>query len=278
MEKRQQEKCNSQKVSKRTAANPQQERREELDFREELKQRSNRGIDVASLEERLGSKSTAKYSPKQQDFRHLLRQQTDPSTTKLDSNTTANSTRAAVAVNHHDKRKQHVHGAGIHHLSPRHQEGRIQTESYSKSSKVSGKRDTAAAASAVNHQRHQQYHPEANSQPMSLHYRHQDRGRISDDGDHDGGVMRPGFRGGGGDRFQRSEVRVQEEKGVAGNTQSRLHASPPLRDMYSRARQQQQPSTAASNQSRDHQGQLDLYDRNQGLEETGLNYDFETQF
>lgn len=106
MEKRQQEKgisiSTKQKVSK--PAHLQHEGQEDLDFREELKQKSNRGINVASLEERLGSKSTAKYSPRQQDFRHLLRRQTDHS--RVDSNTTANGTlRAAAAVNHH-KRQQ----------------------------------------------------------------------------------------------------------------------------------------------------------------------------
>lgn len=113
MEKRQQEKA-SPKTTKQNARKPahlQQERQEDLDFREELRQKSNRPVNVASLEERLGSKSTAKYSPRQQDFRHLLRRQTDHS--RVDSNTTAaNSTRAA-AVNHqniHAQQRQVVEG------------------------------------------------------------------------------------------------------------------------------------------------------------------------
>lgn len=123
MEKRQQGKDDS--TTKRKAGKPahvQQERQEELDLREELKQRSNKAVNVASLEERLGSKSTAKYSPRQQDFRHLLRRQPDHS--RIDSNTAAAGGTRAATVDHQRYQQQYQkqqHGAGVH-LSPMHQD------------------------------------------------------------------------------------------------------------------------------------------------------------
>ena len=103
IEKRQQEKA-SPKTTKQKVRKPahlQSEGQEDLDFKEELRQKSDRPVNVASLEERLGSRSTAKYSPKQQDFRHLLRRQTDHS--RVDSNTAAaNGTRASAAANNHN--------------------------------------------------------------------------------------------------------------------------------------------------------------------------------
>ena len=270
MEKREQEKgisTTKQKVSK--PAQLQQERQDrEVDFREELKQRSNRGINVASLEERLGSTSTAKYSPRQQDFRHLLRRQTDHSS--VDSNTTGSSTRAAAAAVDHHKREQlpwQQHGAGIHHrLSPsRHQERRVQTQ-HSKidpNSKVGGKKDAAVSS---NYQRHQQYHGQ-NGRGARPSPRHQDRGRVRENGDHSG-AMRPGFRGGSGDRLPRSEE--MEGRVEAGN--GRLHGAL-VRDGHEQA-----GSWSTSQHHQHHQVGLLGHERDQGLEEDEVNYDFETQF
>ena len=75
MEQRQQEKerfTKQQRQRPGKSTNLRETQDEAEDFRRQLKERSQ-AIDVASLEERLGSKSVTRSSPQQQDFRHLLR-------------------------------------------------------------------------------------------------------------------------------------------------------------------------------------------------------------
>ena len=92
IEKRQQEKEHPMKKTKSNKQAHWKERKAE-DFRKELKQRSQ-GINVASLEDRLGSKSAVNPSPQQQDFRHILRpsRQTDNARPRLDTDTPAMAT------------------------------------------------------------------------------------------------------------------------------------------------------------------------------------------
>lgn len=73
-EQRQQEKERFTKQQQRVgkSTNLREKKDEAEDFRRQLKERSQ-AINVASLEERLGSKSATRPSPQQQDFRHLLR-------------------------------------------------------------------------------------------------------------------------------------------------------------------------------------------------------------
>lgn len=116
MEKRKQEKTDSTKQRTNKPVRLQQERREDL--REELKQRSQAAVDVASLEEKLTSRSAARYSPRQQDFRHLLRRQTDHSKI-TDSSTDATNEEAAMVR----PSPQHQRLRGEESVpSPRHQE------------------------------------------------------------------------------------------------------------------------------------------------------------
>lgn len=74
MEKRKQElkehPTKKQKPSQSKSAPPQE--REEVDFRQELKQRSQ-AINVAPLEGRFGGKLAVKPSPQQHDFRYILK-------------------------------------------------------------------------------------------------------------------------------------------------------------------------------------------------------------
>lgn len=107
VERKQQEK---ESFTKRKQGKPVhlEDRHEEVDFRRELKERSQ-AINVASLEERLGSKSTAKPSPQQQDFRHILRPSQPADHTNFDSRNKPNGKEAVGNIEWQRSHLRRVH-------------------------------------------------------------------------------------------------------------------------------------------------------------------------